>query len=248
MSDIQRALLLVVVLSCSWLSVDIAHSQQEEFRLEPVQVVTEVPGYYFNWPVSISSDNGLVFIADYLDCCVYVFDEELTLLRTIGGPGDGPGEFRNIFDIDAKNGVLAVLNRRPSYISLFDYEGNLLDRWNVDASIRFVWGEIGLTNRNSLYLACHDGSSDTFIREMSLTGELVKHHLSVPVSHPMERASESRLVVNGDQVYISMITAPRILGFGITEFDWTYDYKGLDPRIKNQAEHQERMLRERERG
>jgi len=174
------------------------------------------------------------------------FDEDLTYLRTIGGPGDGPGEFRNIYDIDSRNGVLAVLNRRPSYVSLFDYEGNLLDRWSISASVRFVWGEIGLTNRNSLYLACHDRSPDTFIREMSLTGELIKHHVADPVPHPMERASEARLVIHDDQVYICMINAPRILGFGYTEFDWTFDYKGLNPRIKNQAEHQEKMIRERE--
>lgn len=246
MSHLHKALISSMVIIFCCLSIGAAQGQHIESQLEPVAVVTEVPGYFVNWPISISSDSGLVFIADFKDCCIYVFDEDLSYLHTIGGQGDGPAEFRYIVDIDSKNGVLAVLNLRPSYISLFDYKGNLLDRWNVSASYR--WGEIGLTNRNSLYLACRDGLSDTFIKEISLTGELVKHHLSVPVSHPMERASEARIAVNEDQVYISLINAPRIIGFGETEFDWTFDYKGLDPQIKVQAEHQERMIRERSDG
>lgn len=232
-----------MVITLWFLTTGAAHGQHEESQLEPVAVITEVPGYFVNWPISISADSGLVFIADYRDCCIYVFDEDLEYMRTIGGPGDGPREFRYIMDIDARNGVLAVLNLRPSYISLFDYSGRLLDRWQISA---FTWGEVGLTDRNTLYLARGDMYSDAFIDEVSLTGETLTQIMSKPVSHPMARGSEARLVVCDDQVYISLINVPRMLGFGSTDFDWTYDYKRLDPMIKIQAEHQERLMREKE--
>ena len=61
----------------------------------------------------------------------------------------------------------------------------------------------------------------------------------------MAQASEARFIICDEQVYISLITAPRIIGFGTTEFDWTYNYKNLNWMIKNQAEHQEKLLRER---
>ncbi len=102
--------------------------------VEPVEIVREVPGYDFFWPMSIAADSGLVFIADFRDCNIKVFDHQLTLLDSIGRQGEGPGEFKAIIDISARQGMLAALNIYPSRISIFDYRGNLLHDFPVEAN------------------------------------------------------------------------------------------------------------------
>ena len=74
-------LLLLILPTSSSRSIDYSGMPQE---VEPLEVIQEVEGYDFYFPVSIAADSGLVFIADYRDCLIRVFNEKLDSLYSIG--------------------------------------------------------------------------------------------------------------------------------------------------------------------
>jgi len=236
---------LALLVTSFFLATPSGSQQQRSARLEPIAVIQEVPGYDFYAPVSIATDSGLVFIADFRDCCIHVFDEKLVHKAVIGAPGDGPGEFRQLVSIDARGGVLAALNLYPPHVTLFDYTGRMLDRWEVTAS---PWGDLRLTPQGTLLLVHSDRSSGAFLTEMSLEGGVVAEHMQDPFPHPIGTASEARLLLGDDEIYIVLTQLPRIIGRGQREFDWSYDYARLDPGLRTHFHNREQLLRERPEG
>ncbi|HEX6134214.1 MAG TPA: 6-bladed beta-propeller, partial [Longimicrobiales bacterium] len=64
---------------------------------------------------------------------IQVFGADGSLLRTIGGDGEGPGEFRTIFAVWTEGDTIAALDTRLFRVSRFDVSGSLLgtddSRW-----------------------------------------------------------------------------------------------------------------------
>jgi len=82
----------------------------------------------FYEPVAIKVDRrDRIFVVDLKDNQVVVFDAEGQRLQTIGGPGQGPGEFNNPGDIDfLPDGRLLVADCGQRRLHLFDADGKFL--------------------------------------------------------------------------------------------------------------------------
>jgi len=69
-----------------------------------------------------------IYISEYMDAVIKVFDKEGNYLRTFGQKGQGPGEFQSIFDMkllpDERLITLDFRNRRTS---IFNREGAFID-------------------------------------------------------------------------------------------------------------------------
>jgi hypothetical protein len=79
-------------------------------------------------PRSILVDErGDMYVSDYQDAVIKVFDAEGRFVRTIGRKGEGPGEFQAMTDTAfLPDGRLLVLDIRSRRTSLFDRNGNFL--------------------------------------------------------------------------------------------------------------------------
>ena len=79
-------------------------------------------------PMQYIIDNeGSIYISDWQDQAIKVFDANGDFIRTIGRQGDGPGEFSNVGRMTfLPDGRLMVTDSRANRISLFDPEGAYL--------------------------------------------------------------------------------------------------------------------------
>ena len=69
--------------------------------------------------------DGGVAILDALPGVVRVYDPDGRFLREVGGPGDGPGEFRDPIDLELVDGGLGVVTRGGT-LAVFDLDGTLV--------------------------------------------------------------------------------------------------------------------------
>lgn len=73
-------------------------------------------------------DSGNVYISEGSrgNEAIYVFDSEGNYVNKIGRSGDGPGEFRSIFDIKISNDQLFILDMSLLRIQIFNTDDHLL--------------------------------------------------------------------------------------------------------------------------
>lgn len=104
-----------------------------------------------NKPLDIKVDNqGRVYVLDWGDVHIKVFDKDGRFLRTISRKGQGPGEF----DMPAFFGLLTdgrvcLLDGRQRRISLFSNDGQYVSGFPLDGFFRAV----AVDAQNRLYLA-----------------------------------------------------------------------------------------------
>jgi len=91
-------------------------------------------GELLNRPFEIRVDkNGFVFVLDWGDTCIRVFDASGKFVRQIGRKGQGPGDFDIPcwFDLDAE-GRVHVLDGRSLRITRFDRDGKYLASFRIE--------------------------------------------------------------------------------------------------------------------
>jgi outer membrane protein assembly factor BamB len=75
-------------------------------------------------------DAGTSYLSDSLNHRIQVFDPGRTLLATIGGEGDGPGQFRQpVAMVDRDGDRLLVADAGNGRIQVLDPDGVYLDQW-----------------------------------------------------------------------------------------------------------------------
>lgn len=82
-------------------------------------------GYTFNRPQWIRADDeGRIYVMDWGDVCIKVFDALGRWVQTIGRKGQGPGEFDvpAYFDL-MPDGRIAVMDSRNQRVTFFDPDG-----------------------------------------------------------------------------------------------------------------------------
>ena len=95
----------------------------EELRIGSV----EDPDFGFSEVRQVRvSDRGDVFVLDAMSRDVRVFDSDGELLRVIGGPGEGPGEFASPVSMGLLGDTLWVADVRNRRIIWFSADGELL--------------------------------------------------------------------------------------------------------------------------
>lgn len=89
-------------------------------------------GEPFNNPTNLTvAPNGDIYVTDgYYNARVHRFSADGTLIRSWGGPGDGPSKFRVPHDaaVDGQGRIL-VCDRENDHIQLFTADGDYIETW-----------------------------------------------------------------------------------------------------------------------
>lgn len=101
-------------------------SFEEDLSIEPKDKDGNIRIYY---PASFDVDaKGFIFICDYKDPSVKVFDSQGQFVRTVGRKGSGPGEFQNAGRIALlPDSRLLVLDWELRRTSLFSADGQFIE-------------------------------------------------------------------------------------------------------------------------
>jgi hypothetical protein len=75
---------------------------------------------------AVRFDDGAVAVGDAGTNSIRYFDASGQLVRTVGGPGSGPGEFRAMQSLRRSGDSIDVLDRRLARITVFDRTGRLV--------------------------------------------------------------------------------------------------------------------------
>jgi len=241
----RRALYITVLIVLTPL---IAWSPQEggirgiAGQVGPYKLHYSVPGHSFFRPISIALDNDLIFVADRGDENIAVLNKDLSFSHYIGHPGEGPGEFGYLTSIDAKDGVVVASSLRPARISIFKETGELINTFPVELR---QWGEIALTDDNSILCSRFHRSSDYLITEFSFEGDVTREYFPKPdLPWVFPQDAHVRIYVHRDQEFFVFSRVPRFVGLGPVQFDRTYRYSDAIPRLKHIEEYKEQNLRE----
>lgn len=132
-------------------------------------------------PVSCTVDPaGNAYVYDQQQGCIFVFDNHLRYLRTIGRPGQGPGQFPQKNGMVVRigfglNGVLYAHNPESRRISAFSPQGNLLQEFQ---SPFFRANTPVVDQRGFFYFpSIHDGVIDVYNEKCNLMETLLKRNL-----------------------------------------------------------------------
>ncbi len=86
------------------------------------------PESLLNQPESMTMDErGFFYIQDFGNRRIAVFDSTGSFAYSIGGPGEGPGEFRAIWITELRDDVLTLYDFRLRRTSRFRLDGTLLE-------------------------------------------------------------------------------------------------------------------------
>ena len=90
--------------------------------------------YMLNMPQEIKIDkDGNMYVLDWGDTCINVYDEKGIYLRTIGRKGQGPGEFDTpaYYDI-SPDGRVFIMDTRNRRVVIFGVEGEYLGGFRLE--------------------------------------------------------------------------------------------------------------------
>lgn len=117
--------------------------------LAPADVVLDSPGFRHGWSDSdvpfqtlrsahLRSDGSIVAMDSGANR-IYVFRRDGSLADSLGGPGQGPGEFLDVFGTVLLSGdTLLVFDRRTNRVTTFAPDGVIARTATVSADLRFA--------------------------------------------------------------------------------------------------------------
>jgi hypothetical protein len=123
----------------------------EEFSIGEGDEYTEV---VLNRPIDLHlGSQGLIYVMDWGDTNIKVFDQSGSLVRTIGKKGQGPGEFDTpaYFKV-GQNDRIVLLDSRQHRISILDTDGSYVLGFRVDG---FCY-ELDVDSNSRIYLSALD--------------------------------------------------------------------------------------------
>lgn len=109
--------------------------------------------YVFHKPYDVKvAGDGKIFVLDWGDSTIKIYDDDGQYIRTIGGRGQGPGEFEglvffsigsdgNVYVQDSMNHRVAVLDEQGEYIAGFRIEDGLPYEFATDRK-NFIYSGI----------------------------------------------------------------------------------------------------------
>ncbi len=105
--------------------------------------------YMLNRPFDMKAANdGTIFVFDWGDVCIKVYDKDGKYLRTIGQRGQGPGDFGGlIFMALSSDGKIFVMDMRLRRISVFNMTGEYLRGFPLEGNFT----EMKIDDKDRIY-------------------------------------------------------------------------------------------------
>ena len=108
----------------------------------------QTPGELID-PNSLALDEwGRAFVVDQKPSVIKVFDANGAYIRTIGGEGQGPGEFRVGF-VAVRNGHVVIQDPQTTRTSVWDTTGTFLRSWTSSCC---YWSDIQVDRAGLVYI------------------------------------------------------------------------------------------------
>lgn len=105
----------------------------EDLSISPENDKGEILLYFPN--LCAVNEEGNIYIGDYQDSSIKVFDPQGKYLKTIGRKGNGPGEFQSILELSfLPDGRYLVLDSEQNRISFFSADDQFLTSHNFQNS------------------------------------------------------------------------------------------------------------------
>ena len=161
----------------------------------------------FNPRLSLVDDDENIYITDYQDQDIKIFDPSGKYIKTIGAKGDGPGEFRGILSVAVtEEGKLVVLDGAARRTSFFDSSGQFLRS--------FKW-RMGYYNyimiKSSSYVVGERAYSGTqengyfYVKEIDFEGNEVRSYGEFTMGESLIVRQGTSVIFSGLPVTISSI-------------------------------------------
>lgn len=91
--------------------------------LERVAVYGDTDDFFIGMLSDVKVDDlGRVYVSDGTEAVIHIYDGDGTHLQTIGGKGEGPGEFNSIFSLQLMGNSLFAPDMMQRRITIFDLE------------------------------------------------------------------------------------------------------------------------------
>lgn len=123
----------------------------EEFSIGEGDEHTEI---VLNRPIDLHLDSqGLIYVMDWGDTNIQVFDQSGNRVRTIGKKGQGPGEFDTPADFKIEqNNRIVLLDSRQHRISILDTDGSYVLGFRIEG----YCFELDVDSNSRIYLSALD--------------------------------------------------------------------------------------------
>ncbi len=179
--------------------------------------------YLLNRPFQMRVDGqGYIYVLDYGDCHILVYDDDGKYIRTIGRKGQGPGEITSLAFFDfSQDGRVFVNDYMNQRIIIFDRKGNLLGGFKLEG----FYSGILFAGDGRVYF-----QEKSQKEEIELTSELQESQMITSIiSLDSDGQNKKRLIdIESETVRIQAVEGGAIsVGGSRTErFIWALDPKG----------------------
>jgi len=139
--------------------------------------INEPENIIFNRLSDVATDSkNNIYVLDYKELVIYLFNEDGIFQESIGRPGQGPGEFQRPVSIyiDPKDTIF-ILDESNRRVEIFDSEAKFV------RSVKFTefptsGGKEIISDKNgNLYISGYYRNANSSLAKYSSTGELLKH-------------------------------------------------------------------------
>ena len=130
--------------------------QEKKFSLQKVSeiLLVEAPDVPIGTIKRLRVDQDHIYLMDTSLKRIMVFTAEGRFVRTIGRQGGGPGEFRFLYTMDVRNGLIACFDQGTRRITLFDSSGVFLNAFGARTKDSAPSGNcLSITSDQTLLLA-----------------------------------------------------------------------------------------------
>ncbi len=131
-------------------------TQDKKFALQKISeiLLVEDPDVPIGVSKSLRVDQDRIYLMDTSQKRIMVFTTEGRFVRTIGRQGGGPGEFRQLYTMDVRDGLIACFDQARRRITLFDSSGVFLSSFGTRTKESVPSGNCISITYNKTLLLC----------------------------------------------------------------------------------------------
>lgn len=182
--------------------------------------------YMLNRPFDVkAADDGTIFVLDWGDVCIKVYDKEGTYLRTIGQKGQGPGDFGFLlFMALSSDGRIFVMNTVNRRVTIYSVTGDYLGGFGFEGS----FNEMKTDDKDRIYYSKRKRKTD--LGELPATEDFIEVESIVQIFRNADDGEDQYLLgdFEGEIDRIKRMGAENVMSLS-SEFSvvWEINREGL---------------------